>query len=703
MAQPFLTQDFHLRWSTLEPKAIRADISAALREAEARLDAVIVQDRGKMDFDSVVLGLEEATRPLNEAWGLVQHLDALCNSPELREAHNAMLAEVSAFFAKIPLNEHLWDLLETYSKTEAARNLSPVRKRALDETLEGFRLAGADLPPDKKQRLEALESELSQLTQKYSENVLDSTNAWELVLDDAARLKGLPPSAIEAARADAAAKGLGTPEKPQYRLTLKAPSMIPVMEYAEDESLRKAVWEGSSGIGRGAHDNTELIWKILRLRQEKAELLGQTHFADLVLKHRMARTGAAALAFVENLHARVKTAFDRETVELQEFRADTLVCPSDLLEPWEVAYWAEKRRKAEYDFDEEELRPYFPLDKVLGGMFRLAEKVFDLRISARETVYYEPGQTGPASTQPDELGPVEVWHPEVKFYEVRNEKGVQIGAFYADWHPRDAKRGGAWMNYLKGGLPPVGERDRRLHLGLICRNMTPPVDGKPALLTHDEVCTVFHEFGHLLHQLCGNVEVPSLNGVNVYWDFVELPSQLLENFCWDRESLDLFARHHETGEPIPQRLFKKVLAARNYRSASDLMRQLSFGKLDLELHMHHARDEDADLDVLSRELLGEYLMPMKTENPSMARRFGHLFSSPVGYAAGYYSYKWAEVLDADAFTRFQKEGVLNPQVGREFRDKILSRGNSEDPAKLFRDFMGRDPDPMALLVRAGLA
>lgn len=703
MAQPFLTQDFHPRWSTLEPAAIRDDIAAALREAETRLDAVIVQDRGKMDFDSVVIGLEEATRPLNEAWGLVQHLDALCNSPELRAAHNAMLPEVSAFFAKIPLNEHLWDLLETYSKTEAARQLPPVRKRALDETLEGFRLAGADLPPEKKQRLEALESELSQLTQKYSENVLDSTNAWELVLDDVARLKGLPPSAIEAARADAFAKGLGTPEKPQYRLTLKAPSMIPVMEYAEDESLRKAVWLGSTGIGRGAYDNTELVWKILRLRQEKAELLGQAHFADLVLKHRMARTGAAALAFVENLHARVKTAFDRETVELQEFRADTLVCPSDLLEPWEVAYWAEKRRKSEYDFDEEELRPYFPLDKVLGGMFRLAERVFDLRIVGRDTVCYEPGHSGSSSGQPDELGPVEVWHHEVKFYEVRNEKGVHIGSFYADWHPRDSKRGGAWMNYLKGGLPPVGERDRRLHLGLICGNMTPPVDGKPALLTHDEVCTVFHEFGHLLHQLLGNVEVPSLNGVNVYWDFVELPSQLMENFCWERESLDLFARHHETGEPIPQRLFKKVLAARNYRSASDIMRQLSFGKLDLELHMHHARGEGRDLDALSRELLGEYLMPLKTENPSMVRRFGHLFSSPVGYAAGYYSYKWAEVLDADAFTRFQKEGVLNPQVGRDFRDKILSRGNSEDPAKLFRDFMGRDPDPMALLVRAGLA
>ncbi|MBE2285918.1 MAG: M3 family metallopeptidase [Prosthecobacter sp.] len=706
MANPFLTQDFHIRWSTLTPDHIEADIRAALQQAQANLDALIDQDRGKLSFESVVLGLDETTRGLNEAWGLVTHLDSLCNAPALREAHNKMLAEVSAFFAKIPLNEHLWDLLVTYSKTDEARKLAGVRKRALDEAMEGFIQAGADLPPEKKKRVEEIESELSQLTQKYSENVLDSTNKWELIIEDADKLRGLPPSAIDAARADAAAKGLGTAEKPVWRFTLKAPSMIPVMEYLEDEGIRRQVWEGSCSIGRGGeHDNTDLVWKILRLRNEKAKIMDKANFADHVLAHRMAKTGRSALRFIEDLHSRVREAFERETIELQEYRADTAHQATDLFQPWEVAFWAEKQRKAKYDFDEEELRPYFPLDKVLSGMFQLAEKVFDLRITSREVVHVGPGQEAPAnvSAQPGKQGPVEVWHPQVKFFEVRNEKDVHIGSFYADWHPRDSKRGGAWMNYLKMGVPPSGERDRRLHLGLICGNMTPPVDGKPALLTHDEVCTVFHEFGHLLHQLCGNVAIPALNGVSVYWDFVELPSQLMENFCWERESLDLFARHHETGEVIPARLFKKMLAAKNYRSASDIMRQLAFGKLDLELHMHHATDEGADIDKLARSLLKDYLMPLKTEQPTMARRFGHLFSSPVGYAAGYYSYKWAEVLDADAFTRFQKEGVLNPAVGREFRDTILSKGNSEDPAKLFQDFMGRDPDAMALLVRAGLA
>jgi oligopeptidase A len=703
MAQPFLTQDFHIRWSSLDSACIEADITAALDQAEANLNHLIEQDRGKMNFDSVIIGLDETTRHLNESWGLVQHLDSLCNSPALREAYNAMLSKVSAFFAKIPLNDHLWDLLETYSKTDEARNLPPIPKRALEETLESFRQAGADLPPAKKARLEEIESALSKATQKYSENVLDSTNKWELIITDPERLQGLPQSAIEAARADAAAKGLGSEEVPQYRFSLKAPSMIPVMEYAENVELRRAVWEGSTSIGRGGdHDNTDLIWQILRLRHEKAQLMGKANFADQVLQQRMAKNGQTALQFTENLQAKVQLAFQRETIQLQEYRADSLGQAADLLQPWEVAFWAERQRKSEYDFDEEELRPYFPLDRVLSGMFQLAEKVFDLKITPRSTVFYAPGETGPASTQPGQEGPVEVWHPEVKFYEVHNEKDVHIGSFYADLHPRDSKRGGAWMNYLKMGTPPRGDRDRRLHLGLICGNMTPPVDGRPALLTHDEVTTVFHEFGHLLHQLCGNVEIPALNGVNVYWDFVELPSQIMENFCWERESLDLFALHHVTGKTIPAKIFKKVIAAKNYRSASDIMRQVAFGKLDLHLHMHHATDEATDLDELSREILKDCLMPLKTENPTMARRFSHLFSSPVGYAAGYYSYKWAEVLDADAFTRFQKEGILNPKVGREFRDKIISKGNSEDPAKLFRDFMGRDPDPTALLTRAGL-
>lgn len=701
MSHPFLDDSFYVRWSTLSPEAVEPNITKALEEAEVRLNAVIGQQRGGLTFESVMLGYEDALRELNESWGLVTHLVSVCDSPALREAHNGMLPKVSAFFAKIPLNSELWDLVLTYSNTDEARGLTGLRRRTLEETLAYFRQHGAELPAEKKTRLEELESELSQATQKYSENVLDSTNAWELVFDDAEKLKGLPESALAAAKADALAKGLGTEESPKYRLTLKAPSIIPVMEHLEDDAIRKQVWTGSCSIGNGGqYDNTDLIWTILRLRHEKAQLLGKANFADYILERRMAKTGATALQFTERLHTRVKQAFDREVVDLQEYKADQAGSDVKLLEPWEIAFWSEKRRQERYEFDSEELRPYFPVVGVLDGMFKLAERLFEITITERPSAFHAVGQT------PADAGvgaPVEVWHPEVKLYEVRNKEGVHTGSFYADWHPRDSKRGGAWMNYLKGGWPGDSTRERRPHLGLMCGNMSPLVEGKPGLLTHDEVCTVFHEFGHLLHQLLGTVEIPSMNGVNVAWDFVELPSQLMENFCWERESLDFFAKHHETGDRIPDVLFKKMFAARNYMSAVGMMRQLSFGKLDLELHMHYATEQAADLDALTRRIVNDYTFPTETRPPTMARRFGHLFSSPVGYAASYYSYKWAAVLDADAFTRFQHEGVLNPVVGRSLRDCILSKGNSEDPAKLFRDFMGRDPDPDALLVRAGLA
>lgn len=687
-ANAFLDDAFLIRWADHTPDKIVPAIDAALVESQARIDA-IAGDTGAATFENTFLALERATERLNFAWGKVTHLQSVSDSPELREAHNAVLPRVSAFFAKIPLNPALWARLKAGAESASGRAAEGVYARLRDETVASFVESGADLPDGKRARLEALEGELAQLTQKYSENTLDSTNAWQLVVEDEARLRGLPPHAVAAARDSARKKGIGADDKPAWRFTLHGPSQEPVMLYAEDESLRRELWTAAVQIGGeaegGKWDNGPLVQKILALRAEKAALLGKKNFADLVLTRRMARDGDTALAFVTDFETRCREAFARENAELEAFKAERTGEPAGRLKAWEVGYWAEKMRQARHDFDEEALRPYFEVGRVQAGLFELATRVFGLRITEKP------------------VAPEQVWHADVKFYELHEaEGGRHLGSFYADWHPRESKRGGAWMGYLvTGGPRPDGSRAP--HLGYICGNMTPPSPENPALLTHREVETIFHEFGHLLHHLLGEVPVKSLNGVNVAWDFVELPSQIMENWCWERESLDLFARHHQSDTPIPDDLFKKMIGARNFRSACAAMRQVQFGKMDLLLHIRAAEFTDGDLEAKTRALIADCMIPTEPQARTIVRRFGHLFSDPVGYAAGYYSYKWAEVLEADAFTRFKREGVFSRAVGAQFVEHILSKGNSEEAGVLFRRFMGRDADPRALLERCGLA
>lgn len=681
---PFHSPAKLVDWASLTPDQIRPDIEAALELAQREIDAVCEVRPEEANFQNTFLALEAAGETLGRAWGRVGHLTSVKDSESLREAHREMLPKVTDFYSRIPLNERLWGVLKSFAEKPEAKSLKGVQKRFLDETMADFVQAGADLPEEKKRRLEGLNKELADKTKSYSDNVLDSTNAYELLIDDESRLAGLPDSAKASARQNARQKGHGTDDRPVWRFTLQMPSCLPVLKYADDPALREEIHRELSQIGlKEKWDNTELLREILKLRQEKADLLGKENFADQVLERRMAKSGRQALDFVEDMHQKASAAFQREIDELESFVAERTGQPKQRLEPWDVGYWAEKLRQERYDFDDEALRPYFPIDRVLDGMFRITERIFGLRIQDH---------------QGDESG----WHPDVKIYDLHDKSGELLGHFYADWHPREEKRSGAWMNYLDTGiLQPDGTRSP--HVGLIVGNLSEPVEAKPALLLHNEVETIFHEFGHLLHHLLGRVEIKSLNGVNVAWDFVELPSQIMENWCWNRESLNTFARHYETGDPIPEDLFQKMIAARNFHSAMFTMRQLSLGKMDLEMHVHPERFLDGDLDAKIRETLKGYVMEFKTTPPSLVRRFGHLFSSSVGYAAGYYSYKWAEVLDADAFTRFEAEGVFNEETGRAFRDCVLSKGNSEDPMTLFMDFMGREPDPRALLVRSGLA
>lgn len=699
---PFLADDFLFEWSRLTPDRVEPDIREALRRARLAVDAVKATPASGLTYENVLLGLESSTRELSRAWGLVSHLDSVLNSPELRKAYNALMPEVTAFFTALTLDPDLWAVLKAYAETPEAKGLTGVRRRFLEETLADFRENGADLPPAQKERLAALNAALAEKTQKYSENVLDSTNAWELFIDDEKRLAGLPASALAAAKQSATAKS--RPEA--WRFTLQAPSVFPVLQYADDEDLRRLCWEGLGQVGlKDAWDNTALVHEILALRHEKARLLGKSHFADFTTSRRMARTGAEALRFIEDMARRIRPKFQAETAELEQYRAAKAGDAVRPLHPWEFGYYSEKMRRERHGFDDEALRPWFPVDGVIAGMFRLFGDLFGIQVVARDTVHTDPvtgARTVKRAAAPRVDGePVSVWHPEVSFYEVR-DGARHLGSFYTDWFPRESKRGGAWMNFFRTGGPrPDGTF--AAHLGLMCGNFTPPVEGKQALLTHDEVTTVFHEFGHLLHHLLGESEVESLAGVRVAWDFVELPSQLLENWCWHEESLALFARHHETGAPLPSELLAKLDAAANFRSASSCMRQLAFSKLDLDLHIRAEELKGRDLDDHWNEDFADWQARSTRRGFAMARRFNHLFSDATGYAAGYYSYKWAEALEADAFTRFLREGVLNPRVGRELRAKILSKGNSEPPEKLFRDFMGRDLDPEALLVRDGLA
>lgn len=689
---PYLDPTFEIRWSTLTPENVVPAIQHALVEARENIENIATQPATDATYATSFLALENATETLSRGWGRLNHLDSVSNSPAQREALNELLPDVTDFYSSLALNPRLFKVLKAVSESSETSTLSDIQKRHIQETLAEFLESGAALPDDQKARIAIIDSELSQHTQRYSEHVLDSTNAWSLVITDEQKLAGLPASAKASATANAKSKDL--PEG-SYRFTLQFPSMFPILQYAHDEELRKIVWEASGKIAsEGEYDNSGLVWKILKLRQEKAEILGHKNFADFILQRRMARNGGTALAFVEQIHACIKPTFLAEAKELAAYkrRKEGLhpAAPQsepEPLEPWETAYYAEMQRKEKFDIDDEALRPYFPVTNVMEGMFTIAQKLFGITISQKSTLQ-----------NPQSEPQVETWHPEVTFYEIHDTRTLKhLGSFYADWHPRETKRGGAWMNSLHTG--EQGEP----HLGLIIGNMSPPIGDTPALFTHAEVETIFHEFGHLLHGLLSDVPVKSLSGTNVAWDFVELPSQIMENFCWERETLNLFARHHETGEPIPEELFQKLLAAKNYMSATAFMRQLCNGKIDLELHINLEKYLDRDLDEVDREILADYRAPQKTPSPSIVRRFGHIFSSPTGYAAGYYSYKWAEVLDADAFTRFKAEGILNELTGLDFRTHILSKGNSAPPELLYENFMSRPADPIPLLARAGLA
>ncbi|UQN05980.1 M3 family metallopeptidase [Deinococcus sp. QL22] len=676
-SNPLLNVGFRIPFDQIRAEHAEEAIDTLIAATQTRLDHLAAA--GERGFEGFMADLDGLTAQLQTVSTIVYHLDSVISDESWQAAKKAIIPKVSEFYTQLSLHPGLWAAVKAFADTDAGRALDPVRARHLKLTIDEFRREGADLPAQQKDRLMALNTQLAQITNEFSKNVLDSTAAFELYVSTE-RLAGVPQRVLDATRADAETHG-----KEGHRLTLHMPVVEPILTYADDRELRRELWEASQSTGvQEGRDNRPLVRDILKLRREQARLLGFRDFADYVLEDRMTGGGDVPLKFLRDLEIRTRPAYEQENADLDAFYRQHAGAYAPALTGWDIGYWAEKQRQAEYDFDEEALRPYFPLDRVMNGMFDIVTRIF--------------GVTVKESSAP-------VWHPEVRFYDIQDESGTHIASFYTDWFPRDTKRSGAWMNGLMTGGPRAsvkGEQGVEPHLGLMCGNMTPPSGDTPALLSIREVETVFHEFGHLLHHALSRVPVRSLSGTRVAWDFVELPSQIMENWVAERDALDLIAAHWQTGEPLPADLFDRMTRARNFRAANTSMRQYSFGLMDLTLHVEFDPEGDEDPIAVARDVMARFYPYPLAEDYARAAQFGHLFSSPVGYGAGYYSYKWAEVLDADAFSRFAAEGIFNRETGRAFVDAVLSRGNSAEAAQLYQEFMGRGPDPDALLRRSGL-
>lgn len=690
---PFLNPSLKIAWSQLTPDKIVPDITLALEQARARIDAIAslpTDVPGALTYDNTIGALWDNASLFDFIWGKVTHLENVSMSDDFRKAYAEILPKVSEYETETALDARLWKVVKAYAATDEAKALPPQKARHLKQVVDGFIDGGADLPADKKAELTEISKELNKITQDFSQNVLDATNAFRKLVTDESLLAGLPELDKQSAFDAAKKAGLATDDAPAWLFTLQLPSYLAAMKYLENEELRREIWTANDTLCIGGEfDNAQIMRRIIELRQREAEILGEKNFPDLVLKRRMAKNGGNALAFVEKLHKSTEAAFAREYAELKAFRKS--VDPAydgGNFKPWDLTFWTEKMRAANYDFDADSVKPYFPMNQVINGLFALTERLYNVRIVEEKTVYIEPGSgiAAPADA-------TETWDPNVKFYSLYDgATNRKLGQFYTDWFPRASKRSGAWMNPCFSGWRSRGE----INYGLVCGNVTPPTGDEPALLTHYDVETIFHEFGHLVHHLLGNAEVPALNGTAVAWDFVEFPSQLNENWTWEPDVLATFAKHYKTGEPLPQETIEKMIRARNFGAAYTQMRQLSFAYNDLYIHLNAPAvlADGRTLNEIGIEVSESYTWPQTPVPNTNLNRLTHLFRSPVGYAAAYYSYKWAESLEADAFFNVFKnpDGSLNYAAGADYRSKILEKGDTEDADVLFRDFVGRDPD-----------
>ncbi|MCX8580835.1 oligopeptidase A [Gilliamella sp. B3482] len=674
MTNPLLSNSSLPLFSQIKPEHVLPAIKETLNNCRKTIESVLEQN-SEYTWDNLVQPIDEMDEKFSRAWSPVSHLNSVKNSPELREAYEACLPLLSQYSTWVGQHKPLYNAYKQLKDSKHFENLSKAQKKVINNALRDFELSGIGLADDEQKRYGEIVAKLSELSSQYSNNVLDATMGWSKLITNIEDLSGMPESALAAAKEQAKAK-----EQDGWLLTLDIPSYLPVMTYCDNRDLRFELYQAyntrasDQGPNAGKWDNTEIIKQIISLRAELAQLLGFDTYADKSLATKMAETVTQVTAFLTDLATKAKPQGEKELTELKRYAYEYFGA-SDI-KPWDIAYYSEKQKQHLYTINDEELRPYFPEDRVISGLFEVVRRIFGITAKQRHDV--------------------EVWAPEVKFYDLYNANGELKGSFYLDLYAREHKRGGAWMDDCIGKMRFADGHIQKPVAYLTC-NFNRPIGDKPALFTHNEVTTLFHEFGHGLHHMLTEIDVSSVAGINgVPWDAVELPSQFLENWCWQPEALEFISGHYQTGEPLPQEMLEKMLDSKNFQAALFILRQLEFGLFDFKLHS----EKTPDILETLKQVREQVAVVPTVDWGRFPHAFSHIFAG--GYAAGYYSYLWAEVLSADAFSRFEEEGIFNANTGNAFLDNILSQGGSDEPMTLFKNFRGREPQLEALLRHYGI-
>lgn len=674
MTNPLLSNSSLPLFSQIKPEHVLPAIKETLNNCRKTIESVLEQN-SEYTWDNLVQPIDEMDEKFSRAWSPVSHLNSVKNSPELREAYEACLPLLSQYSTWVGQHKPLYNAYKQLKDSKHFEKLSKAQKKVINNALRDFELSGIGLADDKQKRYGEIVAKLSELSSQYSNNVLDATMGWSKLVANIEDLSGMPESALAAAKEQAKAK-----DQDGWLLTLDIPSYLPVMTYCDNRDLRFELYQAyntrasDQGPNAGKWDNTEIIKQIISLRAELAQLLGFDTYADKSLATKMAETVTQVTAFLTDLATKAKPQGEKELTELKRYAYEYFGA-SDI-KPWDIAYYSEKQKQHLYTINDEELRPYFPEERVISGLFEVVRRIFGITAKQRHDV--------------------EVWAPEVKFYDLYNANGELKGSFYLDLYAREHKRGGAWMDDCIGKMRFADGHIQKPVAYLTC-NFNRPIGDKPALFTHNEVTTLFHEFGHGLHHMLTEIDVSSVAGINgVPWDAVELPSQFLENWCWQPEALEFISGHYQTGEPLPQEMLEKMLDSKNFQAALFILRQLEFGLFDFKLHS----EKTPDILETLKQVREQVAVVPTVDWGRFPHAFSHIFAG--GYAAGYYSYLWAEVLSADAFSRFEEEGIFNANTGNAFLDNILSQGGSDEPMTLFKNFRGREPQLEALLRHYGI-